>query len=137
MQYWLMKSEPDVWSIDQQIKAGAKGAPWDGVRNYQAAKNLKSMKKGDLCFFYHSNIGKEIVGIVEVIKEFYLDKTDKSGKFVAVTVKFKNKLSKPITLENIKNNKELRHLALIKQSRLSVMPIDSKSWKIINNMSKV
>jgi hypothetical protein len=81
MQYWLMKSEPDVWSIDQQIKAGLKGAPWDGVRNYQAAKNLKSMKKGDLCFFYHSNIGKEIVGIVEVIKEAYLDKTDKSGRF--------------------------------------------------------
>jgi len=137
MQYWLMKSEPNVWSIDQQKKAGAKGVPWDGVRNYQAAKNLKSMKKGDLCFFYHSNIGKEIVGIVEVIKEFYLDKTDKSGNFVAVTVKFKNKLSKPITLENIKKNKELRHLALIKQSRLSVMPIDSKSWKIINNISKV
>ena len=137
MRYWLLKSEPNVWSIDQQKKAGAKGAPWDGVRNYQAAKNLKSMKKGDLCFFYHSNIGKEIVGIVEVIKEFYLDKTDKSGNFVAVTVKFKNKLSKPITLENIKKNKELRHLALIKQSRLSVMPIDSKSWKIINNISKV
>ncbi len=132
-----MKSEPNVWSIDQQKKAGAKGVPWDGVRNYQAAKNLKSMKKGDLCFFYHSNIGKEIVGIVEVIKEFYTDKTDKSGNFVAVTVKFKNKLSKPITLENIKKNKELRHLALIKQSRLSVMPIDSKSWKIINNISKV
>ena len=132
-----MKSEPNVWSIDQQKKAGAKGVPWDGVRNYQAAKNLKSMKKGDLCFFYHSNIGKEIVGIVEVIKEFYLDKTDKSGNFVAVTVKFKNKLSKPITLENIKKNKELRHLALIKQSRLSVMPIDSKSWKIINNISKI
>ena len=94
MQYWLMKSEPDVWSIDQQKKAGAKGAPWDGVRNYQAAKNLKSMKKGDLCFFYHSNIGKEIVGIVEVIKEAYLDKTDKSGRFVAVTVKFVEKLSK-------------------------------------------
>ena len=137
MQYWLLKSEPDVWSIDQQKKAGNKGAPWDGVRNYQAAKNLKNMKKGDLCFFYHSNIGKEIVGIVEVIKESYIDKTDKSGHFVAVTVKFKNKLSKPITLENIKNNKDLSHLALIKQSRLSVMPIDYKSWKIINNMSKV
>ena len=92
MYYWLMKSEPDVWSIDQQKAAGTKGATWDGVRNYQAAKNLKSMKKGDLCFFYHSNIGKEIVGIVEVIKEFYLDKTDQSGRFVAVTVKFKNKL---------------------------------------------
>ena len=137
MQYWLMKSEPDVWSIDQQKKAGTKGAPWDGVRNYQAAKNLKSMKKGDLCFFYHSNIGKEIVGIVEVIKEAYLDKTDKSGRFVAVTVQFKKKLTKPVTLETIKKNKELSHLSLIKQSRLSVMPIDSKSWKIINNMSKI
>ena len=137
MQYWLMKSEPDVWSIDQQKKAGLKGAPWDGVRNYQAAKNLKSMKKGDLCFFYHSNIGKEIVGIVEVIKEAYLDKTDKSGRFVAVTVQFKRKFSSPVTLESIKNVKELSHLSLIKQSRLSVMPIDSKSWKILNNMSKI
>ena len=132
-----MKSEPDVWSIDQQKKVGLKGTPWDGVRNYQAAKNLKNMKKGDLCFFYHSNVGKEIVGIVEVIKEFYLDKTDQSGRFVAVTVKFKNKLSKPVTLEEIKKDKQLSHLALIKQSRLSVMPIDYKSWKIINNMSKV
>ena len=137
MKYWLMKSEPDVWSIDQQKKTGIKGAPWDGVRNYQAAKNLKSMKKGDLCFFYHSNIGKEIVGIVEVIKEAYLDKKDKSGRFVAVTVKFKDKLPKPVTLENIKNNKELSHLGLIKQSRLSVMPIDSKSWKIILKMSRI
>ena len=137
MQYWLIKSEPDVWSIDQQKKAGLKGAPWDGVRNYQAAKNLKSMKKGDLCFFYHSNIGKEIVGIVEVIKEAYLDKTDKTGRFVAVTVQFKKKLPKPVTLENIKNNKELSHLSLIKQSRLSVMSIDHKSWKILNNMSKI
>ena len=137
MQYWLMKSEPDVWSIDQQKKAGLKGAPWDGVRNYQAAKNLKSMKKGDFCFFYHSNIGKEIVGIVEIIKEAYLDKTDKSGRFVAVTVKFKKKLPKPVTLEIIKKTKELGHLSLIKQSRLSVMPIDYKSWKILNNMSKI
>ena len=135
--YWLLKSEPDVWSIDQQKKVGEKGATWDGVRNYQAAKNLKNMKKGDLCFFYHSNIGKEIVGIVEVIKEFYLDKTDKSGRFVAVTVQFKKKLPKPITLENIKKNKKLCHLSLIKQSRLSVMPIDSKSWKILNNMGKI
>ena len=137
MQYWLMKSEPDVWSIDQQKKAGVKGVPWDGVRNYQAAKNLKSMKKGDLCFFYHSNIGKEIVGIVEIIKEAYMDKTDKSGRFVAVTVQFKKYLQQPVTLENIKKNKELSHLALIKQSRLSVMPIDSKSWKILNNMGKI
>ena len=137
MKYWLLKSEPDVWSINQQKKAGRKGATWDGVRNYQAAKNLKTMKKGDLCFFYHSNIGKEIVGIVEVIKEHYIDKTDKSGRFVAVTVKFKKKLSKPVTLEDIKKHKELGDLALIKQSRLSVMPIDYKSWKIINNMSKI
>ena len=132
-----MKSEPDVWSIEQQIKAGAKGAPWDGVRNYQAAKNLKSMKKGDQCFFYHSNIGKEIVGTVQVIKEHYIDKTDRSGRFVAVTVKFLKKLDKPVTLEDIKKNKELSHLSLIKQSRLSVMPIDSKSWKILNKMSKI
>ena len=135
--YWLMKSEPDVWSIDQQKKAGRKGAPWDGVRNYQAAKNLKAMRKGDQCFFYHSNIGKEIVGIVEVIKEAYPDKTDQSGQFVAVTVKFIRNLRKPITLENIKKNNKLRHLSLIKQSRLSVMPIDSKSWKILNNIGKI
>tara|TARA_B110000444_G_C18788667_1_gene571316 strand:+ start:924 stop:1322 length:399 start_codon:yes stop_codon:yes gene_type:complete len=132
-----MKSEPNVWSIDQQKKAGFKGASWDGVRNYQAAKNLKSMKNGDLCFFYHSNIGKEIVGIIEVIEESYPDKTDKSGRFVAITVRFKYKLLKPVTLETIKNNKKLKHLALIKQSRLSVMSIDYKSWKIINNMSRI
>ena len=135
--YWLLKSEPDVWSIDQQKKAGSKGAPWDGVRNYQAAKNLKTMKKGDQCFFYHSNIGKEIVGIVEVVEEAYIDKTDQSGRFVAVTVKFIKELKRPITLENIKKIKELRHLSLIKQSRLSVMPIDSKSWKILNKMGKL
>ena len=137
MQYWLMKSEPDVWSIDQQKKAGLKGAAWDGVRNYQAAKNLKSMKVGDRCFFYHSNIGKEIVGIVEVIQESYIDKTDKSGRFVAVTVKFIKKLDKSVTLEEIKKVKELSHLSLIKQSRLSVMQIDSKSWKILNKMGRI
>jgi len=137
MQYWLMKSEPNVWSINQQKEAGIKGASWDGVRNYQAAKNLKTMKKGDQCFFYHSNIGKEIVGIVEVIKEAYIDQTDKSGRFVAVTVKFIKKLSHPISLKMIKKNKKLSHLSLIKQSRLSVMPIDSKSWKILNKMSKI
>ena len=134
--YWLMKSEPDVWSIDQQKQIGDKGAAWDGVRNYQAAKNLKAMRKGDQCLFYHSNIGKEIVGGVEVIREAYIDKTDQSGRFVAVTVKFVKKLEKPITLQNIKKNKELCHLSLIRQSRLSVMPIDSKRWKILNNMSK-
>ena len=137
MKYWLLKSEPDVWSVDQQIKAGSKGADWDGVRNYQAANNLKTMKKGDLCFFYHSNIGKEIVGIVEVIKTAFIDPTDKKRKFVAVKVKFKSKLQTSVTLENIKKIKDLSHLALIKQSRLSVMPVDYKSWKIINNMSKI
>ena len=136
MQYWLLKSEPDVWSIDQQKNAGIKGATWDGVRNYQAANNLKNMKKG-IFVFYHSNIGKEIVGIVKIIEEFYLDKTDKTGRFVAVTVQFKDKFKKPVKLENIKKIKELSHLALIKQSRLSVMSVDYKSWKIINNMSKI
>ena len=135
MRKWLLKSEPTVWSIDQQKKAGAKGVPWDGVRNYQAAKNLRNMKKGDLCFFYHSNIGKEIVGIVEVIKEAFLDKTDKNSRFVAVQVRFRKKLIKAVTLDNIKKNKTLSHLSLIKQSRLSVMSIDSKSWKILNKMS--
>ena len=137
MQYWLLKSEPDVWSIDQQEKAGAKGATWDGVRNYQAAKNLKSMKKGDLCFFYHSNIGKEIVGIVKVIKTAFKDKTDKKNRFVAVQVRFVKKLKNNISLEKIKRNKEIQHLPLIKQSRLSVMPIDYKSWKIICKMGKI
>ena len=109
----------------------------DGVRNYQAANNLKKMEKGDLCFFYHSNIGKEIVGIVEVIKTAFIDKTDKDKKFVAVQVKFKEKLKNAVTLEIIKKNKALKHLSLIKQSRLSVMQIDFKSWKIINKISKV
>ena len=137
MKYWLLKSEPDVWSISQQKKDGAKGTIWDGVRNYQAANNLKKMNKGDLCFFYHSNIGKEIVGIVEVIKEAFIDPSDKKKRFVAVKVKFKNLLKKPVTLENIKKNKELVHLSLIKQSRLSVMEIDSKSWKIINKIGSI
>ena len=137
MKYWLIKSEPNVWSIDQQKKSGIKGAPWDGVRNHQAAKNLKSMREGDLCFFYHSNIGKEIVGIVEVIKTAFIDPTDKKKRFFAVKVKFKNKLKTPVTLENIKENKDLKDLPLIKQSRLSVMSIDTKSWKIILKMSSI
>ena len=137
MQYWLLKSEPNVWSIDHQKVAGKKGAAWDGVRNYQAANNLKKMEKGDLCFFYHSNIGKEIVGVVQVVKNAFLDKTDKKGRFVAVQVKFKEKFKKTITLETIKKTKEIEHLPLIKQSRLSVMPIDFKSWKIIYNMGRI
>ena len=137
MAYWLMKSEPNVWSLDQQKKAGVDGAVWDGVRNYQAANNLRKMEMGDLCFFYHSNIGKEIVGVIEVIKTSFIDPTDKDKKFVAVKVKFKEKLKNSISLEKIKKNVDLKHLSLIKQSRLSVMPIDFKSWKIIHKMSKV
>ena len=132
-----MKSEPNVWSIDNQKKSGLKGATWDGVRNYQAANNLKKMSKGDLCFFYHSNIGKEIVGIVEVIKDAFIDPTDKDGKFVAVQVRFKKALNKPVSLEEIKKNPNLRRLPLVRQSRLSVMPIDTKSWKIILKMSSI
>ena len=137
IKYWLMKSEPNTWSIEQQRKAGTKGTTWDGVRNYQAANNLKKMKKGDLCFFYHSNIGKEVVGIVEVIKIAFLDPTDKEKRFVAVRVKFKKKLKKTISLETIKKKKALNHLPLIKQSRLSVMPIDYKSWKKFYKMGNI
>ena len=137
MNYWLLKSEPDVWSLNQQIKSGQKGCMWDGVRNYQAANNLKKMKKGDLCFFYHSNIGKEIVGIVKIVKRAFPDPTDKTKKFVAVQVRFVDKLRYPVSLENIKKTKELKDLALIKQSRLSVMSVDTKHWKIILNMSKL
>ena len=134
MKYWLLKSEPYVWSIDDQKKAGDKGVAWDGVRNYQARNNLSKMNVNDLCFFYHSNIGKEIVGIVKVIKSSFPDKTDKKGRFLAVQVRFIKKLEKPVTLDQIKKNKLIKHLPLIKQSRLSVMPIDFKSWKIIYKM---
>ena len=137
MNYWLLKSEPNVWSIDQQMEAGINGAVWDGVRNYQAANNLKNMKIGDLCFFYHSNIGKEIVGIVKVIKEAFVDPTDKMKKFVAIKVKFKKKFKKPISLQKIKKIKDLQQLPLLKQSRLSVMPIDSESWKILNRLGNI
>ena len=135
--YWLLKSEPYVWSIDQQKKSGFKGATWDGVRNYQAANNLRKMKVNDLCLFYHSNEGKEIVGIVRVIKEAFLDKTDKRKRFVAVQVRFEKKFRSPVSLENIKKTKQISHLPLIKQSRLSVMPIDFKSWKMICKMGKI
>ena len=137
MKYWLLKSEPDTWSIEQQRKSGSKGVSWDGVRNYQAANNLKKMRLNDLCFFYHSNIGKEIVGTVKVIKEAFIDKTDKKKRFVAVQVRFVEKFNSTISLEKIKKNKAISHLPLIKQSRLSVMPIDYKSWKIICKMGKI
>ena len=137
MNYWLMKSEPDVWSLAQQKMAGSKGATWDGVRNYQAANNLKAMKIGDLCFFYHSNIGKEIVGVIKVIKKAFRDKTDKEKRFVAVQVRFVKEFNSPISLEKIKKTKTISHLPLIKQSRLSVMPVDYKSWKIIYKMGSI
>ena len=137
MNYWLLKSEPDVWSIDNQRKIGDKGVLWDGVRNYQAANNLKKMRIGDLCFFYHSNIWKEIVGIVQVIKEAFIDPTDKKKKFVAIKVKHKKTFKKPVSLALIKEHPHLKELSLVKQSRLSVMPVDTKSWKIINKISNI
>ena len=136
MQYWLLKSEPNVWSINQQKKSGAKGATWDGVRNFQARNNLKKMKKGDLCFFYHSNIGKEIVGIVKVIKTAFLDPTDAKKTFFAVKVNFVKKLKYPVSLEKIKKHGTLKNLALIKQSRLSVMPLTKIEWDTILKISE-
>ena len=137
MNYWLVKSEPSVWSFNDQKKSGSKGTVWDGVRNYQAANYLKQMKSGDLCFFYHSNEDKKIIGIVKIIKPAFIDPTDKEKKFVAVKVAYYKDLIDPVSLANIKENKEIWHLPLIKQSRLSVMPIDSKSWKIICKMGRI
>tara|TARA_X000001036_G_scaffold309021_1_gene287710 strand:- start:121 stop:537 length:417 start_codon:yes stop_codon:yes gene_type:complete len=132
--YWLLKSEPSTWSWEDQVKAGRE--MWDGVRNYQARNNLMKMKKKDLCFFYHSVSEKLIVGIVEVIKEYYSDPTDESGKFVVVDVKTKKKLKKPVSLEEIKSIAELSNIALLKQSRLSVMPLTKKEWGIILRISE-
>ena len=133
MNYWLLKSEPSTWSWDDQSKV--KKEMWDGVRNYQARNNLMKMKKGDLCFFYHSVNEKKIVGIVEVVKEYYPDPTDITNKFVVVDIKTKKKLKNSVSLKQIKSQKKLSHLALIKQSRLSVMPIDEESWYLINKMA--
>ena len=129
MKYWLLKSEPSTWSWSDQIKE--KITMWDGVRNYQAKNNLMSMRVNDLCFFYHSVNEKKIVGIVSITKEHYTDPTDKTKKFVAVDVKTKKTLKNPITLKQIKKEKKLSHLALVKQGRLSVMPIDKISWNLI------
>ena len=131
--YWLLKSEPKTWSWNDQVRE--KTTMWDGVRNYQARNNLIKMKKGDLCFFYHSVSEKSIVGIVEVVKESYPDPTDKSGKFVAVDVKTKSKIKQAISLEIIKNTAGLENIALLKQSRLSVMPISNKEWDTIIKLS--
>ena len=137
MQYWLLKTEPESWPWKEQIKSGEKGAEWNGVRNYQAAKNLKSMSNGDKCFFYHTGKSKSIVGVVEVIREAFLDKTDKKGKFVSVTVKALFRLNREVTLKEIKKNEYFRDFSLVKQSRLSVMKVDLKYWKKICKMGKV
>ena len=129
MRYWLLKSEPNTWSWNDQTKE--KITMWDGVRNYQARNNLMSMRVNDLCFFYHSVNEKKIVGIVSVSKEHYTDPTDKTKKFVAVNIKIKKSLKNPVTLKQIKKERKLSHLALVKQSRLSVMPIDKISWDLI------
>ena len=133
MKYWLLKSEPDAWSWDNQVKEGA--SMWDGVRNYQARNNLKEMKKNDLCFFYHSVTERSIVGIVKVVKEYYPDPTDKTERFVVVDVKAIKKLKNPVSLDQIKENNKLKDIALVKQSRLSVMPLKKTEWDIIIKMS--
>ncbi len=133
MKYWLLKSEPHTWSWVDQVREGA--AMWDGVRNYQARNNLKKMKVGDLCFFYHSVSEKSVVGIVKVVKESYIDPTDKLCKFVAVDVKAIKKLKIPVSLDQIKASKKLKDIALIKQSRLSVMPLRKIEWNEIIKMS--
>ena len=133
MKYWLLKSEPETWSWENQVKEGA--SMWDGVRNYQARNNLKEMKKNDLCFFYHSVTERSIVGIVKVVKEYYPDPTDKTERFVVVDVKATKKLKKPVSLDQIKENNKLKDIALVKQSRLSVMPLKKTEWDIIIKMS--
>jgi len=135
--YWLLKTEPAEWSWSQQIKSGSKGAEWNGVRNFQAAKNLKNMKRGDKCFFYHTGKEKKIVGIVEIIKESFLDKTDIAGRFVSVIVKALYPLKREVSLQEIKKNKDFRDFSLVKQSRLSVIEVDLKYWKKICKMGRV
>jgi predicted RNA-binding protein with PUA-like domain len=133
MAYWLIKSEPGSWSWDDQVGKGTEH--WNGVRNHQAANNMKAMKIGDLCFFYHSVDEKRIVGIVEVVKEYYPDHTDKTGRFGMVDVKALKPVPHPVTLADIKARAELQELPLVRQSRLSVSPVDDRSWKIICEMA--
>ena len=137
MNFWLLKTEPEEWSWQQQLKSGNKGAEWNGVRNFQAAKNLKNMKIGDKCFFYHTGKEKKIVGIAEIIKEHFLDKTDKTHKFVSVRIKAFIPFKKPVELQEIKKNKVFRDFSLVRQSRLSGMKVDLKYWKKICKMGKV
>ena len=129
MAYWLMKSEPGTWSWDDQVRDGV--AEWDGVRNNQAAKNMRAMQAGDRAFFYHSVNEKRIVGIVEIVREYYPDPSDPSGRFGMVDVKAVAPLETPVSLKDIKADPRLEHLPLIRQSRLSVMPIDADSWAIL------
>lgn len=133
MPYWLVKSEPSTYSWDKMVKDGT--TFWSGVRNYQAANNMKAMKKGDKVFFYHSNEGKEIVGIVEVAKEYYPDHTDKDGKFGMVDLKAVKKLNAPVTLATMKSTPALKSMALIRQSRLSVTPVTKEEWETINKLA--
>lgn len=135
MNYWLMKSEPGSWSWEEQLKVDKEG--WDGVRNYQAANNMKAMKTGDQAFFYHSVKEKSIVGIVEIVDEYHPDPTDKSERFGMVSVRAVETVPNPVSLADIKSDPRLSELSLLKQSRLSVMPIDAKSWKIICGMGGV
>lgn len=135
--HWLIKSEPSVWSWDDQVKAGAKGTHWNGVRNHLAKQHLMQMKKGDLAFFYHSNEGKEIVGIVEIIREHYPDPSDETGRFVMVDVKAKRPLEKPVTLAQVKAEKTLANMALIKSARLSVQPVTKTEWEKICQMGRI
>ena len=137
MNFWLLKTEPEDWSWDQQVKCGDNGAEWNGVRNFQAAKNLKNMKIGDKCFFYHTGKKKSIVGIAKVIKEAFLDKTDKTQKFVSIIVKALYPLKREVSLQEIKKNKVFKDFPLVKQSRLSVVQVDLKYWKKICKMGKV
>ena len=132
--YWLLKSEPSTWSWEDQVKARVD--MWDGVRNYQARNNLMKMKKKDLCFFYHSVSEKLIIGIVEVVKEHYPDPTDKTGRFVVTDVRTKRKLKRAVSLEEIKSTPKLSNMALIKQSRLSVMPLTKNEWDTIIKISE-
>ena len=132
-----MKTEPQDWSWQQQIKSGNKGVEWNGVRNFQASKNLKSMKVGDKCFFYHTGKIKSIIGVAEVVREAFLDKSDKTKKFVSVIIRALYPLRREISLQEIKKNKDFRDFALVKQSRLSVMKVDLKYWKKICKMGKV
>lgn len=134
MNYWLVKSEPSVWSWDQQVAKGAKGEAWTGVRNHSAKLFMMKMKKGDRAFFYHSNEGKEIVGIVEIVKEHYPDLSDKTGKFVCVDIAADKPLKKPVTLAAIKVEKALANMDLLKQSRLSVGSVKADEWKLICKM---